>query len=256
MDSVGGILKALVVPEENPVVWVFRRYTALLDQPMRDDTFGPVFHQFGAGSIHGIHIAIRATCFSILAMLWINLRLYLDDFPYKLVGLCAGVVAALALAAELLGTPDCCLDVDFGLKVKRMAGSPQELLDITSLMNALRSWSHNGTLSNMHLERLLAAIRHAVGRAKAPHAQRYQAAGLLTQLLTVHTKAGGKDPRRTTRSSAIDIGAPLAVTKVRNKLLKPQMRRGVLMYYNSIKTQRHVCETATTASLYVCEAVP
>jgi hypothetical protein len=65
-------------------------------------------------------------------------------------------------------------------------------------LELLRCWARVTRVTNMHIERVLALIRRAVGQspgAPTVDAEAMCAAGVLGQWTSTHMKAGGKDPK-------------------------------------------------------------
>ena len=106
----------------------------------------------------------------------------LSTWPYTLVrvvdrGLSAAARAEVAKA--LLDTPDCDLDRDFTLKVKKLCHwcrSPADVLSYTAVLGVLEQWAKHAVLGNMHIERHIGQEKKGAHDDK-PGVERLGAAG-------------------------------------------------------------------------------
>lgn len=120
---------------------------------------------------------------------------------------------------------------------------PQRLLGHQRLLAALELWSWHGRFTNMATERLLSQIRRSAPLRCS--VDRLLCAGMLTQIQHKHMRAGGKDVRKVTRSTLLNLGAPIAASRgraARRKRMdsKPQLTSRVTAWINTRLVQRRL----------------
>ena len=76
--------------------------------------------------------------------------------------------------------------------VARCLRTSLALFDDVRFPFILLAWADGTKLCNMHMERLLAALRDTLPTFGAPDVERVSASGLLTQSRTAHKQAGGR----------------------------------------------------------------
>jgi hypothetical protein len=109
--------------------------------------------------------------------------------------------------------------VVLGSNVQRKRDSRQDLFEDSAGMCKdaefrclLSNWSSISKVTNMHVERLFALIKKAAmstSGSKSTSVERLVSAGVLTQWLSEHVQAGGRDPRTFTRAQFVETGVPL-----------------------------------------------
>eukprot|EP00969_Alexandrium_andersonii_P308173 13621483-Alexandrium_andersonii.AAC.1 len=102
----------------------------------------------------------------------------------------------------------CNKDDWFSLKLMDIFQNSAELGSDACLKAALLNWGRCAKVTNMHVERMLSRLKRATP-AKLPYAERLLAAGAVAEWLHRHAKAGGQNPRTTTRAQLLASGAPL-----------------------------------------------
>ena len=109
----------------------------------------------------------------------------------------------------------CCQHPFFCRRIRQIYSTLDELRRCRAFINSSHGLARHGDCCNMNCERQLALIKSATPQ-RLPFAERLCAAGLLTQWLGPHTRAGGSDPRSTTRSDLINSDAPIEANRVKN----------------------------------------
>jgi hypothetical protein len=160
-----------------------------------------------------------------------RLLLTFSEWPYPLGRLADPGLSdecKLQLAQQFIDAFLCCLDENFGAKLKGVHIRPEDLLGDSELMSLLELWVKCSRICNMHLERMLASVRKAAP-GKCPNSERMCAAGLLRQTLAEHTRAGGLHPAAATRKDLVSEGVPL-LSNVQAAVAMPSKARGHISY--------------------------
>ena len=110
----------------------------------------------------------------------------------------------------------------------------QTLLADQEVLELLRQWGREGKVCNMRVERLFAQIKHATP-GKAPHLERYLAAGTLCQWLRDHRAGGGRDTKAPHSKDMCADGVPLVGARARGK--HAHNRRSHLAFANDCVSQ-------------------
>ena len=122
------------------------------------------------------------------------------------------------------------------IQVQQLCSTKEEFRNDKGIRRGLQNWGRFTKLSNMHTERLLSLIKN--GSGKSPTIERLTAAGLLTQVLKEHTKAGGDDPRRSAKKKdLVAAGVPLQGSQARESKKSPGRARGCLRTSGSTSHQ-------------------
>ena len=108
------------------------------------------------------------------------------------------------------------------------------LLADQEVLELLRQWGREGKVCNMRVERLFAQIKHATP-GKAPHLERYLAAGTLCQWLRDHRAGGGRDTKAPHAKDLLADGTPLVGARARRK--RARNRRPRLAFANECVSQ-------------------
>ena len=158
--------------------------------------------------------------------------MFVDQFPAKFAALVhpratdedRDRILDQFFASEEQPIPECCMDGDFSAKVRARFATKAELLGDRTFMKALHVWAKSSRLTNMHLERMLAAMkRHisSVAKGSSVTAERLVSVSQLGQVLGYHLEAGGRDPRTTTRAQLKKEGAPIKAARVWTSASRP-----------------------------------
>ena len=97
-------------------------------------------------------------------------------------------------------------------QVRVLFDSPQQLLDDRDFAHMLQEWLATCRLDNMHVERLFALLKAALGHTKYPLAEKIGCIGVLAQWCREHRSVLGCDAGVTTRKSLLAEGAPSSLT--------------------------------------------
>ena len=119
------------------------------------------------------------------------------------------------------------------MKVRKLAGTPEGLLQDHGVLAALYLWALRAKMTNMHTERLI-ALEHRASPPKRA-VQRTLCAGFLAQIMSLHKKAGGLHPSSTMRSDLIEAGVPIGATGFfpKDKKARAQRVRDALAAHQS-----------------------
>ncbi len=165
--------------------------------------------------------------------------LCLEQAPLRLAGLAhpqSSESDKLDIARQLFSVHECCLDKEFSLKVRHLFvnttdpdpdEAAQGLIKNQRFTDAIKVWSESTKLTNMHLERMLAALKldnsiSGSGKnASTPSAERLVSVGMLGQLLRAHLANGGRDPRYQTRADLRRAGVPIQADARTSETSKP-----------------------------------
>lgn len=90
------------------------------------------------------------------------------------------------------------------------------LLADRPLLETILMWLRKARIENMSLERMLASVRKSVG-SRTPMAERVVTTGYLCQWMQQHKRAGGQDPRSTTRAQLAQRNVPLRASRKKLK---------------------------------------
>jgi hypothetical protein len=148
--------------------------------------------------------------FALASLIWFNLESLFSAAPYALLGLVSATSTdetRRTLAERFFNTAECCLDRGVSLKIRRLVGSPEDLITNTPILLVLRMWARRGRIGNMGLERLLSLIRR--NAPKGCSVERLVVGGFLAQIMRQHLSAGGTDVRKMTRRQCNEAGVPL-----------------------------------------------
>ena len=255
----GSILLAVLHADTNPFFEAQQVYSGLLCQPREetDTLVTTLFHFFGGEQDKDIALAllILELCLTMSSMLWVMCEAPLSELPFPLAALAdvrspdkAGVLRKHVFTRS----PRSC-SFDLGLTAKVVAVHPtvEAWLEDRPLMQGFSLWARHTKIENMVAERLLASFRRAAAtRGHAvPSCERFISSGLATQLMTLHTGAGGADASTTTRSALLADGVPINAGRKRAK--NPNMVRPSMIYANQRRAERKrfAGSTSNAASL-------
>lgn len=98
-------------------------------------------------------------------------------------------------------------------QVRGLFDSEQELLDDRDFNHMLQEWLATCRLDNMHVERLFALLKSALGHVKHPLAEKIGCIGVLAQWRRGHRSVLGDHAGVTTRKSLLAEGAPIKSNK-------------------------------------------
>lgn len=211
-----------LVGEHSPVSLTMRRLLAMLTG---EDTELLTLWAHFQGSAVSYRRAQEVAFLAILAgyaLLWWRFDQEFSQWPFQLVKLLGP--DAPKVAGRFFATPRCCLDRNFSCKVRARFASADAMLQCSDFVEGVRLWARTSHVTNMHIERLLALIKRAAGGRKPWPLERYMADGLLTQFISSHLAAGGRDPRVWTRSNLTDEGVVVEAEALRDR--KAQETRG------------------------------
>lgn len=158
-DERGDTLLDIVEDSTSPLVLCGRSLAAMLQGPGSPTRLlGHVLRR--SAGVEQASADVRAMLLNLSAQLRWRLGGY-DHFPLKLAlceqPRCSGD-ARERLVRSAFEIDPCCLDEHFTLKLGRLFGSPQELLQNGALRSGLRLWASVGKTTNMHIERQLAQV--------------------------------------------------------------------------------------------------
>lgn len=221
-----GLLDAIAA-SRSPFVRCRRALAEMLDTDASSH-LSPVRHFFqGQEDLDDI---ILKQCAGMAADVWIRFMEY-EQFPLRL-GSCVdarlGEAERKDVAQQFFALPECCVYTDMGSKLRAHFDSAESFLADDNLLIALRIVCKKAKLCNMHVERFFAAVRLACRHVDgAPDIERVRAVGMLRDVLTAHTEAGGMDPRFVTSAALVRKGVPLRRAK--------QLRKGRLVKLKGLK---------------------
>lgn len=98
-------------------------------------------------------------------------------------------------------------------QVRGLFNSARQLLDDRNFADMLQEWLATCRLDNMHVERLFALLKSALGHVKHPLAEKIGCIGVLAQWRREHRSVLGDDAGVTTRKSLLAEGAPIKSNK-------------------------------------------
>ena len=139
----------------------------------------------------------------------------------------------LECVRQFYASHECCLESFFCIPVRRTFPTEQSLVDATGFWTMIVTWGKKGKVTNVHLERLLAAFKAAakMRSSDTPSMTRVVDSGELSQFLHEHLKAGGRNPVAFTRDTLLEEGVPLRAAKKRRRA--PAMVRKEMVYANA-----------------------
>ena len=118
---------------------------------------------------------------------------------------------------RIFDLPECCVNTDLGAKVRGLFHSAVHMHADKRWLDSWAIVCKKAKLCNMHVERYFAAVRLACRHVDgAPDIERLRAVGMLREVLTSHTEAGGVDCRFTSSKHLISRGVPLRRAKQRH----------------------------------------
>jgi hypothetical protein len=129
------------------------------------------------------------------SQVWLRLQRKYSDWPFKLPDLVDSRVSAAVRAEiceEFATLPPCELDPGFTAVLRDLVPVGRSIDEYAhELLEAL---SKQCRMSNMHVERLFAAIKRAsMGNPRKPTIERYCVAGSLSQRMSAFLSAGNED---------------------------------------------------------------
>ena len=106
-------------------------------------------------------------------------------------------------------------------------------------LDALRLVVKEFRMTNMHIERLLAATKQSYSHVKgAPLIERVRAGSLLSEVLTQHLKSGGSMPGLLSRDKLVASGVALRCSTATRVRGKPKPSSGFIIFSQSQETDR------------------
>ena len=237
LDDRASLIIDLQCPHVDPFAHAVRGVSAVLFETPAQGPLATIVNHYQLAEADGMWLSelVQTTVASMLCQMHYRFALKFSTWPWKL----AKIVDARAtraekesVAREFWHEPECCLDDDFSLKLRRMCTTWTDVLDEAWLQSALLLWARHTRLSNMHVERLLARMKCSCGE-RCPDIQRLVCTSLLTQWLHEHRSAGGADPRGSAKRRALLAqGVPLRARRTVRKvtLKRPTGLRGVMTF--------------------------
>ena len=191
-----------------------RELASLMLQPFELSPLSTVYWFFvGSDEEAGADFAadVRQHVASIISQITWRFDQRFNTWPYRICKLIDVRLPPAERDAEFdmfWNEPECCLDPDFGAKVRRLITSRDGFKCDKAIAAAIKDWSTHTKLCNMQTERLLSLIKKSCPDAK-PSVEKICAKGLLTQHLRDHMAAGGEDPRGAANNADL-VAAPVS----------------------------------------------
>ena len=238
LDARTSLMLDLQLPRADPFQECLRDLSSTLLLPISEGPLQHVFFHYAVGDadVRWLIEESQVAALGILCQLHWRFVILFRSWPFPLTQLVDVRIPKATKDGErdrFLNEPECCLDDDFSLKLRKLCPTAAAMED-PEVRSALLLWARQTRLSNMLVERLLALFKASCSE-KHPDIQRLVASSLLAQWRREHHRAGGADPRQAApcRKELLRRGVPLVAarsTRRKRRKVIPRRARGVFSY--------------------------